>query len=580
MSELLPMRPYQADAVKAIQAAWARGIRRPAVVLPTGAGKTVVFAHLIRLWLEAVWPRLGRRVLIICHRTELIEQAAQKLRDVAPHLSIGIVMADRNETRCDVVVASVQTLANVDRRRMIADVGLIVVDECHHAPAPTWLATLAHYGAWGDSFEPNDRQRERAIAVGFTATMLRSDEKALGDVWEQVVSSRSIGEMVRAGFLVRPRGIRVTVEDLDLRNVKTSRGDYSTGDLGRAITESQAPEAVVKAIREHCPDQPGIVFTPTVETARIMNDRLIGDGQRSAMMWGDMPRDERRRILDDFKSERLDWLVNPQLLTEGTDLPRAAVAVIARPTKSPGLFIQMAGRVLRPYPGKTEAILLDLAGATAAHSLQATMSLFGEEAAALAREMQERDDEQPINDDEQTDLAAALDLDRDLLWHPEGVGQLISREVDLFAASALAWNRTRGGIWFLRAGEDRLIAIIPGMAPGTYDVTSMHAKTYPTFDQTGRRTSGTGRWITWGVNELSYAMAWAEADVTPAEKAAATRERRWRKQEPTQPQRNLARRLGNIVPDGATRGEVSEMIDASLASQRIDPFVPAYARGR
>jgi superfamily II DNA or RNA helicase len=263
-----------------------------------------------------------------------------------------------------------QTLRNLMRRRMITDVGLIVVDECHHGVADSYLQVLGHYGAWGDG-EPVDRG-ERAVAVGFTATMMRGDDKALGDVWQDVVYARPIGEMVTAGYLVRPRGIRVYVDDLNLAGVKRSRGDYAAGDLGRAIEESQAPEAVVKAIAEHCPQDPGIIFTPTVETARIMTGVMADAGASVRMVWGDMAADARKRALDEYRACEVDWLVNPQLLTEGTDLPRAKVAVIARPTRSAGLTSRWlsAAAVSRQDGG----VATD-PSATAEHSLRTTIAI-------------------------------------------------------------------------------------------------------------------------------------------------------------------------------------------------------------
>lgn len=568
LAEMLPPRPYQIEAIKAVEAAHARGVKRPAVELPTGSGKTVVFSRLIKRRHERPWGDGGGRTLVLAHRSELIDQAVSKLNDVAPGLNVGVVQAERNETRADVVVASVQTLRNEMRRRMIADVGLIVVDEAHHAPADSYLRVLAHYGAWGDGGPVG--QDICAVAVGFTATMLRGDGKALGDVWQEVVYSRSIGEMVAAGYLVRPRGIRVYVEDLDLRGVKRSRGDYAAGDLGRAIEESQAPEAVVKAIAEHCPQDPGIIFTPTVETARTMTTVMNDAGASVRMVWGEMAADARKRALDEYRAGDVDWLVNPQLLTEGTDLPRAKVAVIARPTRSAGLFIQMAGRVLRPYRDphtgqpKTEALLLDLVGATAEHSLQSKMSLFGEEAAALAREQDEieRDDEQIA--------AGALDMPAEDIWRDSSgpVGALVSEEVDLFHSSASAWLRTYGGIWFLPAGE-RIIALIPGVEMGTWDVTAMHAT-----------IRGTGRWIALGVRELSYAMAWAESEVTPAERMAVAREQSWRDHRPAPAQRSVAESLGIKIGRGMTKGELAGLINIAGASWRIDPHVPQYAKGR
>src|SRR5688572_930526 len=178
------LRNYQTAAVAAVEQGWASGIRRPAVVLPTGAGKTVVFAALIERFLKTH----GGRVLVLAHRDELVNSAVAKIRSVAPNLRVGIVKGAQDEVRAEVVVASVPTVRAPGRRARLRDVRLIVVDECHHAPAESYLVILRHFGAMPVEGEPEDTNLRRgALAVGVTATMIRSDKLALGDVWQDVV---------------------------------------------------------------------------------------------------------------------------------------------------------------------------------------------------------------------------------------------------------------------------------------------------------------------------------------------------------------------------------------------------------
>lgn len=561
----LPLRPYQIEAVKAVEAAHSRGLRCPAVVLPTGTGKTVVIGELVKRRHERVTQiRIGRRVLAVAHRTEIVDQIVNKIHDAAPWLRVGVVQGQRNETRADVVVASVQTLASESRRRMIDDVGLIIVDECHHAVAETYLRMLAHYGAWGGGAPVG--QQAHAVAVGFTATMMRSDDKSLGDVWQDVVYSRSISEMIQTGYLVRPQGIRVRVDDLDLRTVRTSRGDFQEGDLGRAITESMAPQAIAKAIVEHAPDECGLIFAPTVASAKVVEESVAGTGMSTAFVSGATPASERRDIWRRFLRGDTQWVANCGVATEGTDLPRATTAVIARPTKSQGLYIQMAGRVLRPFPGKMRALLLDVVGVTEIHALHSGLSLFGEEAAGI-REKQEREDAEPDDDGTMT-AAKALGLDDRVIDGEYRDGPLVSEEVDLFHSSTSMWLRTYGGTWFLQAGQ-RYIALIPGIEPDTWDVATMDAA-----------RPGTGRWLINGVHDLSYAMAWAEGDVTASERMTAAREQSWRNRKPTDVQRNIARSWGLALDSKMSKGEVASLLLVAAASQRIDPYTPIYARGR
>jgi len=549
----LPMRDYQREDVEAVEAAWRRGLRRPAVVAATGLGKSVEIAHLIKRWQEGEhWPatpRGRRRALVLAHRTELVEQNAAKLRSVAPGLRIGIVKAERNETLADVISASVPTLASERRRRMLSNVGLVVVDEAHHATAASYMSILRHYGCFNDG----------AVAAGYTATMTRGDASALGDVWQDVVATRDVAFGVANGWLVRPHCIHVRVDDLDLSKVKTSRGDYQANDLGDAIEHSLAPEAVVKAMREHAVGRPTILFAPLVRTAELFRDTLIAEGFSAAMVCGETPADERKKILDDFRAGKVQVLCNAMVFTEGTDLPLASCIVVARPTKSKGLFIQMVGRGLRPHreSGKVDCLVLDVVGASKRVGLTLPVELFGEQSAE--REPDDKIEKDDLVEEESVSLGSA-GLD-DTSWIN---GPLTTEVVDLFHASDSAWMRTRAGVWFLAAGE-RYIAIVPGELGG-YDVVGMH-----------KSVVGDSRWVVRGVSDLAYAMAWAEGDVQPAERTLSARERSWRARRPSEKMRTFAWRLGLTVPDGALSGEVSAMITVALASHRIDSRLPAYA---
>jgi superfamily II DNA or RNA helicase len=543
----LSPRPYQVAGVNAVEAAWGRGMRRPAVVWPTGTGKTVGFSLLAQRFLGR-FP--GQKVLVLAHRRELIDQAAGKLHDVAPELRTGIIKAHQNETLADVLVASVQTLRDEKRRLMLRDVGLIIVDECHHVGAPTYLEILRHFGAlaW-----PDGTYTRGAVAAGFTATMVRGDRKALGDVWQDVVHSMTIAEAIHDGFLVRPRGKRVRVDDLDLSQVRRTGGDYRADDLGAALADSLAPEVIAKAVVEHAEDRPTILFAPTVASANIIGTAVADAGRSVGHVNGAMAAEARRSVLSDFKSGQIDLVTNCMVLTEGFDEPKTSCIVIARPTTQVGLYVQMVGRGLRPYPGKSDALVLDVVGASQRHALTSPIDLFGED----VLDKPEADPDEDLDDLDEVTAADGLGLERDEVY---ATGPIVAEDVDLFHGSTSAWLRTYGGTWFLGAGE-RFIAIVPGVAAGTWDVTAMATK-----------QRGTGRWVMRGVTDLSYAMAWAEGEVTPAETTTAKRERGWRRRDPSDKQLIMARRCGVVVPEGATMGEVSNMISVAIASSRMDPI--------
>jgi hypothetical protein len=221
----------------------------------------------------------------------------------------------------------------------------------------------------------------------------------------------------------------------------------------------------------------------------------------------------------------------------------------------------MVGRGLRPYPGKLDCLVLDVVGASLRHSLRMGMDLFGEELPAREPKL-----ESDLLDLDLVDLESAEETGQEM--HDPMVmgadGPLVATEIDLFAGSAKAWMRTQAGVFFLAAG-DRYIAILPGLVPGTFDVTSMHTK---------RRH--TGAWIVQGVEDLSYAMQWAEQDVTKTELTTAAKDRGWRSGKATDKTLAFAAKLGIFVPPGARGGEVSTMITQRLASERIDSALPPW----
>jgi superfamily II DNA or RNA helicase len=524
------MRDYQSEAVAAVEDAWSAGMDRPAVVLPTGTGKTVVFAHL------ADKAKTDGRVLVLAHRDELVWQAAAKLRSVTGG-PVGVVQAGMDETDAPVVVASVQTLAGERRRERLTGVRTIIVDEAHHATAPTYRTIMSHYNC---------------RAVGFTATMARGDGRRLGDVWQKIVYQRDIVTMIRAGHLADVRGVRVQVPDLDLSQVSTRGGDYAEGELGTALADSLAPEVVAQAYLEHAPGVPGVLFAPTVDTAYLFADALNGVGVRTGVITGAMPTVERRAILADYEAGRLDVLSNCMVLTEGFDSPRAQVAILARPTASAPLYIQMVGRVLRPYPGKRQALVLDVVGASGRHVLATLAVLSG------SKQTRPKDGQSFL---EALDAAEAVAAER--MAEQGYVGPVEAAEVDLFAGSRQAWLRTRAGHWVIPAGE-RYVCLAQ-LPDGTYDVAWY-----------GKRAGG--GWISRSVPDIGYAMAWGEGDITEDEQLYAAKERGWRKRPATDKAVRYARSLGIDVPDRARGGQVGDLLTVELASRRIDGPLSAYLR--
>jgi hypothetical protein len=416
-------------------------------------------------------------------------------------------------------------------------------------------------------------------------------------VWDRVVAQRGIDYGIANGHLIRPRGERIRVDDLDMRAVRRRGGDYDADSLGDAINASMAPKRIAEALTEHSPDDKTVVFAPNIASADVIAEECRAAGFRTASVNYKTPAAQRRGILEshaDESGDSVQVVCNSMVLTEGWDNPACSTAVLARKTTNNGLYIQMVGRILRPHFGKTSALVLDVAGSTETNTLQAQIDLFGS----------------PEEDDTaERDPCTCLPGPDERLWSlgahdeprgcscrrngcvedcacgggrrcfcqwPERVelepddpvyadGRLVTETVDLFHGSRNMWLSTAGGTHFLAAGE-RYIAIVPGELVHTWDVVAMHR-----YQRGGEHS----RYIQRGVTDLGFAQAWAEADVRPGEGSTAMRERSWRASQPTAAQWTKAASLGIAHDPRLHKGELSTLIEQAQATIRID-YTVAY----
>lgn len=353
------LRPYQRDAVQAVYDAWDSGIKRPALVLPTAGGKTIIFSSICSVAVREE----KRRPLILVHREELVFQTVAKLKAIDPHLAVGVVKAEQHEMNADVVVASIQSISRrlgVGSRAIASDrFDLVIVDEAHHASATTWLATLEHFGAMNPESD--------TVCLGVSATLARSDGVPLGHIWEEVCFEYSAHDAITDGYLARPVAQRVVLEDLNLKGVKIKAGDFSEADLGKRMYRSgqQIGAAVLQyGLDDTGRPRRGITFAPTVECAQQWAMDFNALGIRSEVVIGSTPTEQRQRSYQGITDRRIDMLVGCMVMTEGFDLPAAELVVMGRPTKSMPLYIQMIGRGLRlsPETGKRDCLILDVCG--------------------------------------------------------------------------------------------------------------------------------------------------------------------------------------------------------------------------
>lgn len=552
MTAKLILRPYQKETIEALFGAWKDGMRRPAVVLPTGAGKTVVFAELIRRFIGKqrgpldqfkADPRAGHRVIVLVHRDELADQAIGKIRAAAPDLRVGKVKADDNDIDADVMVCSVQTLARPGRRRALVlaqgsreRVGLIISDECHHAPSKSWLSVF-------DAFPD-------ALHAGFTATLERGDGVGLGSVWDDVVYSRSPLWMMKHGYLVQPRAFTEDIGGLDLGSVKRSGGDYASGDLGRALEESDLASTLPAAWREHGEGRSTVVFTPTVATAHGVRDAFREAGIPSDAISGGTSRDERLDIFERHRTGAVKVLVNCMVLTEGWDAPWTSCAVIARPTRSRPLYLQMVGRVLRPWPGKTDAVVLNVAGAGGSLSTLADLSPGEVREVREGEGLLEAEDREEL---EAADEAARAGISRRRLLHLKEVKSL-------FESSSRAWLSTAGGVMFLSVGEWTYFLWPSRETPGTWNVCRK-----PQHGGKWERTQHTGL-------PLEMAKAWAEAEAEDHGSFSVSRKAAWRRGPASEKQMAYAATLG-VAADGMSKAQLSDAISYVKESRALDPYI-------
>ncbi len=376
---MLTLRPYQETAIQSIEAGWAE-YQKQLLVLPTGSGKTIVFSHLA----QRETLRHDKRVLILAHREELLEQAQQKLLAASGlHTALEKGPSTGYDALDQVVVASVQTMH--EKRLQLWEpesIGLIIVDEAHHTLAATYRRVIDHF--------PNAR------VLGVTATPDRGDKRSLGDVFESIAYEYSLRDAIRDGYLCPIRAQLIPIQ-IDLSSVRIQKGDYSASDLD--VTVTPYLERVADEIVANASDRKTLVFVPLIRTSEAFAQICRARGLRAIHCDGQS--EDRAEILQAFHEGKYNLLTNSSLLLEGYDCPDIDCIVCLRPTRSRALYSQMVGRGTRIAEGKDNLLILDFLWQTARHSLCQPASLFAKDEAEVADVMKR------FAPDEQVDLLEA-----------------------------------------------------------------------------------------------------------------------------------------------------------------------------
>jgi DNA repair protein RadD len=337
------LRPYQNEGIQKIFNSWRSGVRSVLFQMPTGTGKTVLFSEIVRRGYKA-----DKKILIVVHRKELVDQITDKLRSV--DVDLGEIIAGKNADYSKIIqVASIQTLS----RRQHPDANLIIIDECHHSKAETYKKLWEIY--------------PQAKFLGVTATPTRLSGDGFNDLFDELIESPPVSFFIENKFLVPIK--QLVCSHPNLADVKKRQGDYVPAQLSSIMLNAGLMSNLIESYINHARGKSTIVFAVDVEHSTSIAERYNEAGVKAAHIDASTTKTERDSILSQFKQKKIQVVSNVEIITEGFDFPECEAVQLARPTKSLALYLQMVGRVMRPAKGKEVGYVLDNAGLWLEHGL-------------------------------------------------------------------------------------------------------------------------------------------------------------------------------------------------------------------
>jgi ATP-dependent helicase IRC3 len=575
----MPLREYQREVFVNSLNRFEAGVKRQLIVMPTGTGKGNVIAYIPKVYKKLLGP--GKKVLVLVHRKELVEDLAARLARYNPQLNVQVERAEERATQfADIIVASIPSIGRLksapeeedkqsslfdpevfdfsdeladqwnDRIKRFnpADFPIIIIDEAHHIHGETYANVCRYFDVFKNDPRYNNPEK---LLIGFTATPKRADNKGLDLYFDEIVSQRDLLWYIQNNYLADVESYRINTT-IELDSVKTTAGDFNIAQLEKTVNTPERNDLIVRKYLEHGAGLPALAFCVDIQHGVDLAAKFQERGIQAVALNYKTPEDERERIIAEFKAGKIPVLCSATLLTEGFDATIATVALMGRPTKSETLYRQMFGRVLRPHPSPEEvayrqaqqleigyvkkaAIVLDFVDVSTRHNLTSVPSLFGlnpkfdtrgKRMTEVVAEVARLQAKQPKLD--LSDAKSMFDL------------QAISERIDLFAKqstptevrafSNMAWLAAPGGGFELSLPDFK-----------SYIVAKNTAGVWQVF----RSIKGIRSPLQMGRN-LGETFKIAESYMTPAEKLVGAMNSEWRTGEISDAQLKL---FGQLYPD-------------------------------